>query len=39
VQAVIFTKTQSAKLRGERTTTGMADLRRIHYATRLTPFK
>jgi len=36
VQAVTITKTQGAKVRGEPTTVGMADLRRIRYVTRST---
>jgi len=32
-------KKQGAKMRGEPITIGMAGLRRIYYATRLTPFK
>jgi len=38
-KAVTITKTQGAKMRGDTTTTGMADLRCIHYVTRLTPIK
>jgi len=35
VQAVPSTKTPGAKLRGEPSTIGMADLKPIRYATRL----
>jgi len=36
VQAVTITKMQGAKMRGQPTTIGMTDLKRIYYATRTT---
>jgi len=36
VQAVTLMKMQGAKIRNEPTTIGMADLKRIRYATRMT---
>jgi len=36
VQAVTLMKMQGAKIRDEPTTIGMADLKRIRYATRMT---
>jgi len=37
MQAVTITKTEGAKIRGEPTTIGMAELKLKHYATRSTP--